>query len=98
MRHAREVRRLGGGIAEAFGEVVGELTLAGQVVEQAGVPFRRNRPATIPSGSRKETCEAVAESVGMMLITTETDRQATIAMVIIAVFGLEVIRVLVKKV
>jgi hypothetical protein len=40
----------------------------------------------------------VAESVGMMLITTETDRQATIAMVIIAVFGLEVIRVLVKKV
>jgi hypothetical protein len=33
----------------------------------------------------------------MMLMTSGTDRQATIAMVIIAVFGLEVIRVLVKS-
>ena len=37
------------------------------------------------------------KALGMMLMTSGTDRQATIAMVIIAVFGLEVIRVLVKS-
>jgi len=37
------------------------------------------------------------KALGLMLMTSEIDRQATIAMVIIAVFGLDVIRVLVTK-
>ena len=36
------------------------------------------------------------KALGMLMIAPEIDRQATIAMVIIAVFGFEVIRVLVK--
>jgi hypothetical protein len=39
----------------------------------------------------------VAESVRNDADNSGTDPQATIAMVIIAVFGLEIIRVLVKK-
>jgi hypothetical protein len=37
------------------------------------------------------------KALGMMLLTSGIDGQATIAMVIIAVFGFEVVRVLVKK-